>query len=119
MRKAVIIIIQILIVIVFLQSSFAQHFFGDVANALKSWYTSIVEMPERSKINSLRDAFMINNMSLQTHQVDYVLEVTESVDKIEGFHRLYCVKKDKNPYIYGANLAKFCADIGSSGILNK
>jgi len=117
MRKAIIIIIQILILIIFLRSSFAQHFFGGIANTLVNWYETVVEVPERSKIIALRDKFMRNNMSLQPHQVDYVIEVTDSVEAIDRFYNLYCIKEDKNPYMFGANLTKFCADIQTSELL--
>ena len=117
MRKIIIIIIQILILIIFLQSSFAQHFFGGLADTIGKWYTSVVEVPERSKIVSLRDRFMRNNMSLQPYQVDYILDVTDSVQKIDKFYDLYCIHDDKNPYIFGDNLAKLCEDINESELL--
>jgi hypothetical protein len=119
MRKAIIIIIQILILIIFLRTSFAQHFFGGIADTLVGWYESIVEVPERSKIIVLRDKFMRNNMSLQPYQVDYVIEVTDSVEDIDKFYNLYCVLEDKNPYIFGVNLAKLCKEIKESELLTK
>jgi len=119
MRKAIIIIIQIVLLFIFLRSSFAQHFFGDIADSLVTWYESFVEVPERSKIGRLRDQFMRNNMSLKPHQVDYVIEVTDTTEKINNFHQLYCIKQDKNPYIFGANLRKLCADIEKSELLTR
>jgi hypothetical protein len=117
MRKIIIIGIQVILLILFLRSSFAQHFFGGIADQLVNWYESLVEVPERSKIIKLRDRFMRNNMSLQPHQVDYVIEITDSAEKVTRFHYLYCVKEDVNPYIYGANLKKLCSDIKSSELL--
>lgn len=117
MRKTIIIIIQVLILIMFLRSSFAQHFFGGVADTLVGWYDSIVEVPERSKIIALRDKFMRNNMSLQPYQVDYVIEVTDSVEGIDRFYDFYCVQEDKNPFINGINLAKLCKEIEESELL--
>lgn len=119
MRKAIIIIIQLLILIIFLRTSFAQHFFGGIADTLAGWYESVVEVPERSKIIALRDKFMRNNMSLQPYQVDYVNEITDSVEDIERFYDIYCVLEDKNPYIFGVNLAKLCSDIQESELLTK
>lgn len=117
MRKTIIIIIQMLILIIFLRSSFAQHFFGDIADTLVEWYDSVVEVPERSKINTLRDRFMRNNLSLQPFQVDYVLGVTDSVEKIDKFYYLYCIHDDKNPYIFGDNLSKLCKEMKDSELL--
>lgn len=119
MRKFIVISIQILLLVLFLRSSFAQHFFGDIAKELISWFESVSTMPERQKIMSLRDAYMRNNMALQSHQVDYVIEVTETAESINRFYTLYCINDDKNPYMFGANLKKFCADIADSELLFK
>jgi hypothetical protein len=117
MRKTVVLIIQILLLVLFLRSSFAQHFFGDAAESVLNWFKTVSTMPERQKIMTLRDTFMRNNMSLQSHQVDYVIEVTESAETVNRFYRLYCIKDDKNPYMFGANLKKFCLDIANSELL--
>lgn len=117
MRKAFIILIQIILLVLFLRSDFAQHFFGGIAVVVVDWYESVIDVPERRKIMALRDTYMRNNMALKPHQVDYVIEVTQSATSINQFYRLYCVKDDKNPYIFGANLKKFCADIQQSQLL--
>jgi hypothetical protein len=117
MRKAILIIIQVILLVLFLRSDFAQHFFGGVAVVVVDWYEQVVEVPERRKIMTLRDKFMRNNMALASHQVDYVIEVTDTQESINTFYKLYCIKQDKNPYLYGANLKKFCADIASSDLL--
>lgn len=119
MRKTVVLIIQILLLVLFLRSSFAQHFFGDTVKEVISWFESVSALPERQKIMTLRDTFMRNNMSLKPHQVDYVIEVTESAETIDKFYQLYCVKDDINPYMFGPNLKKFCADIANSELLIK
>ncbi len=100
-----------------LQTSYAQKFFSGVASTVSGWYESIIEVPERSKIIKLRDRFMRNNMSLQPYQTDYIIEVTDSAEKINQFYQLYCIKKDANPYIFGPNLSKFCLDIEQSELL--
>lgn len=117
MRKALLIIGLIILLVVFLRSSFAQNFFGDAATRFSVWFGEFIEVPERRKIMNLRDQFMRNNMALKPHQVDYVIEITETPAQITKFHALYCIKKDKNPYMYGANLTKLCADIEASELL--
>lgn len=117
MRKTIVLIIQIILLVLFLRSSFAQHFFGDTAKQVLTWFDSVSTLPERQKIMTLRDTFMRNNMSLKPHQVDYVIEVTETAESISRFYQLYCVKDDKNPYMFGANLKKFCSDIANSELL--
>lgn len=118
MRKAFIIIIQIVILIVVLRSDVAKHFFGDTAQTIVGWYETIVEVPERSKIIALRDKFMRNNMALKPHQVDYIIEVTDSSEAIDRFYLLYCIQRDKNPYIFGDNLVELCRQINISELLS-
>lgn len=117
MRKVFIIIIQIIILIVVLRTDFAKQFFGDIATYIVNGYESIIDVPERRKIRSLQDKFMRNNMALQPHQTDYVFTITESAESVAEFHQLYCVKRDKNPYIFGKNLTKLCENIVSSELL--
>lgn len=97
---------------------FCPALFGDVAGKLVSWYEQVVHVPERRKIISLRDGYMRNNLILKPHQVDYVFEVTESAESVNKFYQLYCINKDKNPYIFGANLRKFCTEIENSELLS-
>lgn len=117
MRKIVLIIIQLIVIILILRTSYAQQFFSGVTETVTGWFQTVVDVPERSKIVKLRDRFMRNNMSLKPHQTDYVIEVTDTADKVNKFYKLYCIKKDKNPYIFGANLLKLCAEIEQSELL--
>jgi hypothetical protein len=43
-----------------------------------------------------------------------VLDITENKEKLESFRQFYCIKKDKNPFIYGQNLVRFCDQIEST-----
>jgi hypothetical protein len=56
-------------------------------------------------------------MSLKPHQTDYVFKVTSSINSVRSFNAMYCLSDDKNPYLYGNNLKKFCSDIEQTGIL--
>ncbi|WP_284217492.1 hypothetical protein [Agaribacter marinus] len=100
-----------------LQTNWVQQLFSSTQTTISAWVTGVLTVPDRQKIASLRDAFMRNNMSLQSHQTDYVFEVTDTIQGIQRFHRLYCAGDDKNPYLFGRNLDKFCQEITSSGIL--
>lgn len=117
MRNKIIILIQVLLVIIFLQSSFAQHFFSGAVDTISQWYEDFMEVPERRKIMQLRDTFLRNNMALQPHQVDYIMEVTDTQEKINDFYWAYCLNKDKNPFVYGNQLEKFCGDLAASELL--
>ena len=117
MRKAIIIVIPVIIFVTFLSSSFAQHHIGNIAVNVADWFKRIIEVPERSKIIALRDDFMRNNMSLQPIQVDYVIEVTDSAKKVTRFYNNFCVERHMNPYIYGNNLKRLCIEIEDSELL--
>lgn len=113
----IIAIVGVVLVVVVLRIGPAQNFFGGIASTFGGWISAILDAPERSRLMALQDRFMRNNMSLQPHQTDYVFEVTGSIESVKTFHQMYCVRKDKNPYLFGNNLMKFCSDIQQSGIL--
>lgn len=110
-------IVGVVVVIAILRTTAAQNVFGGIASTVSGWVTAVIDAPDRARLMSLQDRFMRNNMALKPHQTDYVFEVTGSIDDVRTFHDLYCVKKDKNPYLFGNNLMKFCADIQQSDIL--
>ncbi|MFC3121211.1 hypothetical protein [Agaribacter flavus] len=117
MWRNIVVIVQILLIIWLLQTKWVQDMFSSVQLTLSDWVASVLTVPDRQKIASLRDSYMRNNMALQPHQTDYVFEVTDTIEGIQKFHTLYCKDGDKNPYLYGNNLRKFCSKIEESGIL--
>ena len=92
-------------------TSFVQYFLSDIQQTVSGWIESVVDIPEQQSLSALRERFFYNNMSLQPHQTDYVLDITESREKLEAFRQFYCIKKDKNPFIYGHNLIRLCDQI--------
>lgn len=86
--------------------------------SLGEWLSLVTKVPDISKLNMLREEFLHNNLSLQPHQTDYVSEITSSVEELRKYYYLYCVKNDKNPFIYGANKAKLCTQIEQSNLID-
>ena len=108
MWRALVIFIEVVILVVVLRTSFVQYFLSDIQQTVTGWIETVIEIPEQQALSSLREKYFYNNMSLQPHQMDYVLDITESKEKLESFRQFYCVKKDKNPFIYGQNLVRLC-----------
>jgi hypothetical protein len=100
-----------------LRAAITNDFFTGASNKVSGWVTAVLTVPERRLLTNLQDRFLRNNMALQPHQTDYVYEVTGSIDRVKVFYQLYCVQGDKNPYLFGNNLMKFCSDIQSSKVL--
>ncbi|MGQ8364931.1 hypothetical protein [Glaciecola sp. 1036] len=119
MWRKIIIVVQVLLIIWVLQTNWARDAIMSIGQTFSSWTGTVINLPDRQKIMTLRDDFMRNNMSLKPHQTDYVIEVTENVDSINIFHQRYCISEDKNPYLFGENLTRFCGLIEQSGILPK
>ena len=118
MIKKIVIGLMVFAVVIFAQTSWVQTNVNRLLNSVGDLFDTMIEMPERSKLMKLRDDFMRNNMSLQPHQTDYVIEVTDTAQNLKQFHTLYCVRKDKNPYMYGRNLDTFCRLIEQSKVID-
>ena len=111
MWRALVIFIEVVILVVVLRTSFVQYFLSDIQQTVTGWIEVVIDIPEQQALSSLREKYFYNNMSLQPHQMDYVLDITESKEKLESFRQFYCIKKDKNPFIYGQNLVRLCEQI--------
>ena len=118
MWRKLLILLHIILIIWILQTNWARQLISSTFETVNNWSTAVVNVPEKQKLMSLRDDFLRNNMALQPHQTDYIVEITDSAEEVRKFHRLYCVKNDKNPYLYGFNLERFCQMIAESGTLN-
>ncbi|MFT6804975.1 MAG: hypothetical protein ACJAWT_000371 [Glaciecola sp.] len=114
MWRAFVVFIEIVILVIVLRTSFVQYFLSDIQQTVSGWIEAVVDIPEQQSLSVLREKFFYNNMLLQPHQTDYVLDITESREKLESFRQFYCVKKDKNPFIYGQNLTRLCNQIQST-----
>lgn len=109
--------LALIAVILSVRVAISSDFFTGVNNKVSAWVSAALTVPERRLLTGLQNRFLRNNMALQPHQTDYVYKVTESIESVKVFHQRYCVQGDKNPYLFGNNLMKFCSDIQSSKIL--
>jgi hypothetical protein len=100
-----------MILVVVLRTSFVQYFLSDLQDTVSGWIEAFVEIPEQQSLASLREKFFYNNMALQPHQTDYIIGVTSSKEETLEFKALYCDGNDKNPFLYGTNLIRFCHHI--------
>jgi hypothetical protein len=116
-RRYALIAVGVIAVFLLVRAAFVSDFFTGVNNKVSGWVSAVLNVPERRLLTNLQDRFLRNNMSLQPHQTDYVYKVTGSIDSVKVFYQLYCVKGDKNPYLFGNNLMKFCSDIQISKVL--
>lgn len=106
-------IIVVLMVLALLSGNVRSSVSG-AAGEVKNFFSAVINSPERSQLNDLQVRFLRNNMALQPHQTDYVYQVTDSFENVRTFYQMYCIDDDKNPYLFGNNLAKFCSDIVES-----
>ncbi|MFC4700437.1 hypothetical protein ACFO4O_09730 [Glaciecola siphonariae] len=111
-------VLGVLLIIVALRMTYVQTFVGGAGETFSGWVDILMGAPERARLVKLQNAFLRNNMSLKPHQTDYVYEVTSSIDKVRLFYSRYCLADDKNPYLFGNNLMKFCSDINQTGVLD-
>ncbi|MBC3765748.1 hypothetical protein [Neptunicella marina] len=111
MKKAFILIIEIAILYLILRSAFVQYMLTDVHKTLSDWMTEISQVHHRQTLEQLRGNMSGFTQQFSEAQLDYFNKVTYSPDQVLRFHDLYCVKKDKNPFIYGDSLKHFCSQI--------
>ena len=102
---------EIAILYLVLSSSFVQYLFSDIHDNLSDWMTHIAQIPDRKTLDTLRERMVLETDQFSDQQRDYFNKITYSTDQVERFYKLYCLKKDKNPFIYGATLNKFCKEI--------
>lgn len=110
-------IIACLIFVMVLTNTQTQVAIKNTQQTVSEWFSLATKVPDLSKLNVLREEFLHNNLSLQPHQTDYVSEITSSVEELRKYYYLYCVKDDKNPFIYGANKIKLCKQIKQSSLI--
>ncbi|TDF36567.1 hypothetical protein EYS14_17740 [Alteromonadaceae bacterium M269] len=118
MKKNLIILAEILVLFVFLRSDFAAYFLDDLRAATADKIEAIATMPERRELQKLRDSIRPHIANMNDAQKSYLEDVTENKDKLNRFYYLYCVNKDLNPYVYGANLVYFCGEVSRMGLVS-
>ncbi|WP_416306663.1 hypothetical protein [Neptunicella sp. SCSIO 80796] len=111
MKKTFIIIIEIALLYLLLRSSFVQYLLSDMHRTLSDWMTEISQVQDRQTLDQLRGSMSMETRQFNEQQLDYFNKITYSTEQVLRFENLYCIKKDKNPFIYGPTLTHFCGEI--------
>ncbi|WP_438863364.1 hypothetical protein [Neptunicella sp.] len=111
MKKTFIIIIEVALLFLVLRSSFVQYLLSDMHHTLSNWMTEISQIQSRQTLDQLRGNMSMDTQNFNEMQLDYFNKVTYSPEQVLRFENLYCIKKDKNPFIYGPTLHHFCEQI--------
>lgn len=114
MLKLFFIASEILILVMSLQSSFAQYLLEDVQRSLTDLMTEVSLKMDQTQLDGLRDSLSLHLINMREIQQDYVAQMTSTKANVAQFHHRYCVKKDINPYVNGANLIQVCRSIESA-----
>lgn len=72
---------------------------------------------EQTQLDDLRYSLAPYTGQMREFQRDYINEVTQSSANLEHFHSKYCIEREINPYVNGANLELVCHTINSSKLI--
>lgn len=118
MIRWLIVLTEIVILVMVFKSSFAQYLLSDVHKTVSGWIEHIATIPEQTELASIQEQMAPQVNTMRPFQQNYLNEVMSSKEGLVHFHRLYCVKNDKNPFIRDASLRYFCQTIENSRILS-
>ena len=117
MKRWFVIVLEILVLIALLQSSFVQYLLADIQLEVTEWFLTMEKYEENKALEELRSSTRIAFSGLNQGQQQYLDDITTNRDNLHRFHKLYCIDGDKNPYIYGTMLRYFCNEINESRVL--
>lgn len=119
MLRTFVILLEIAALVFLLRTAVVQFWLEDTHESLSDWFLELSKSGERLELNDLRESMRPLTESMKDYQQDYLLDVTQSKESVELFYQRYCQGKDKNPFIYGDKLNRFCGNIKSSKLLEK
>ncbi|XOV79767.1 MAG: hypothetical protein ACFHVJ_02135 [Aestuariibacter sp.] len=105
--------------VIFLQSSFAQYFLKDIQQTMSDWLFEISTYADRHALTQLRADIEPYTKDLSAQQRTYIIELTHSREKLEKFNTMYCLGDDKNPFVFGTTLKVLCGQIQRSSVLGE
>lgn len=111
MKKGIIILLEIGVLLVVLNSSFVQFLLADTQQKVSGWITYLSETEERQQLEGIRNIVLKGPFRLKTYQISYLQDITGDKRRLHRFHRLYCLTEDKNPYLYGPAKMALCREI--------
>jgi len=118
MFRALIIVLEVAVLIMLLRTSFVQYWLSDVQAAVSGWITVVAEMPEQHELSLLKDRLQPQIQNMTESQKTYLDSILASRLSLQQFYRLYCIKGDLNPFIYGPTLQTVCTAARQSSLLN-
>lgn len=117
MFRYIIILTEIVVLVTVLRSSFVQYLLSDVQQSLTDMMTEVSMTLERTQLADVRYSLAPYTGQMREFQKDYIVEITESSDRLESFHETYCIQREINPYVNGANLELVCHTISNSNLI--
>jgi predicted PurR-regulated permease PerM len=117
MFRSFAIIIEIILLIVVLRSSFVQYLIGDIQRELSNWMTEISQIAEQKQLESLQQTLKPQISIMRPYQKVYIDEIFASKASLKHFYSLYCLKDDRNPHIFGTTRTIFCKEIGKTDLI--
>lgn len=117
MFRYLIVLAEIVVLVTVLRSSFAQYLLSDIQQSLTTMMTEISLKLEQTQLDDLRYSLAPYTGQMREFQKDYINQVTESSANLENFHSKYCVAREINPFVNGANLELVCHTINSSKLV--
>ncbi|GAB5381297.1 MAG: hypothetical protein Alis3KO_31680 [Aliiglaciecola sp.] len=118
MFRYLIVLAEIVVLVTVLRSSFVQYLLSDVQQSLTSFMSEITLRLEQTQLDDLRYSLAPYTGHMRDFQKDYLNQVTESSANLEHFHNKYCVQREINPFVNGANLELVCHTINSSKLVD-
>lgn len=118
MFRYLIVFLEILLLVLVLRTSYAQHMLSNTQMSLSSWLASVSNTVDKLALSELRESLHPMTDNMRDYEVDYIEELFADKSRLLQFHHLYCVEGDKNPYVYGDNLLEMCRQLKQSQVLN-
>ena len=118
MLKALIIVLEVALLIMLLRTSFVQYWLNDVQSSVAGWIEFVAEIPEQHELSAVKDKLQRQRENMSTSQQAYLDSILVNRLSLQKFYRLYCVKGDLNPFIFGANLRAVCNASRHSGLVH-
>jgi hypothetical protein len=118
MFKALIIVLEVALLIMLLRTSFVQYWLNDVQSNVAGWIEFVAEIPEQHELSTVKDKLQQPRENMSTSQQAYLDSILVDRLSLQKFYRLYCVKGDFNPFIYGANLQAVCSASRHSSLVH-
>lgn len=117
MFRYLIILTESVVLVTVLRSSFVQYLLSDIQQSVADLMTEVSMTLERTQLADVRYSLAPYTDQMREFQKDYISDITESSERLESFHQTYCLQREINPYVNGANLELVCHTISNSTLI--